>query len=215
MSDETVAAQFLGEVHTREALRNYFAVTLMNPTFHWFFVQGLQALEQELYIPGVSALLNGIEASIRVTVAQLAEGYDGNLSLSPFQLLSNTLLKRAGELGMPIDALAWPGEADFQAKLDTKANVALVQLRHDVCHGNLLRFIHVMEYEKLEILTPESLRSTAAELLGISLAWARRLAVFRNENGRRPKDIPIPPEPPNPLAQWLPPAREAGRSPSS
>ncbi len=88
---------------------------------------------------------------------------------------------------MPVDALAWPGEAAFQAKVDTKDNVVLVQLRHDVCHGNLLRFIQVMEYEQLEILTPECLRSTAAELLAISFVWAGRLAVFRNENGRRPK----------------------------
>lgn len=207
--DNDLRENFLANVKARHAQMTYFATALMNPAFHWFFTQGQQALQQELYIPGVSSLLNGIEASLRVTVAQLDPGYDGDLALSPYQTLSNTLLRKARDLGVPVQNLAWPGEDDFQQKMETKDNVFIVQLRHDVCHGDILRFIEMMEYEQIPILTPESLRSTAAELLAVSFAWAHDLAEFRAQHGRRPAGFEIPGLPENPLAEWLPRRAEA------
>jgi hypothetical protein len=194
---------FLARVREAAERRSYFVATLLNPSFHWFFTQGQDALLGELYIPGVSSLVNGIEASIRVTLAQLDPGYSGTLELSPYQLLSNTLLRKAREVGMPIEALAFPGESDFEENLPTKTNTKVVQLRHDICHGNILPFIQTMEYEQIQILTPECLRATAAQLLGISYVWARDLAQFRDSRGRRPAGHDLPSIPENPLAQWL------------
>ena len=129
---------------------------------------------RELYIPGVSALLNGIEASVRVTMTQIAEDYEGKLVLSRYQVLSNTLLRKARDAGLPVQDLAFPGEHNFNDALErSEMNVEVVQLRHDVCHGNILGFIQRMEFEEMEILTPECIRETAAILLAISYEWAR------------------------------------------
>lgn len=187
------------------ARKQFFQASLMNPAFHWFFTQGQEALMRELYIPGVSALLNGIEASIRVTMTQLAEDYDGKLVLSNYRLLSNTLLRKARDEGLPVHKLAFPGEDDFNNVLERKdKNVEVVQLRHDVCHGNILRFIVTMEFEGIRTLTPECLREIAAILLGVSYEWAKSLAEFRAAHRRRPKGEPIPEIPENPLQRFLP-----------
>ena len=179
--DNADLRDFLEKVKTEQERRAFFAIALMNPAFHWFFTQGQQALEAELYIPGVSSILNGVEASLRVTMAQISPEYDGELSLSPYHVLSNTILSKAHIAGLP----------------------AIVQLRHDVCHGNILNFIQKMEFEQIEILTPECLRPTAALLLGVAYNWAIGLAKFRTNTGRRPEGYPIPKMPINPLEEWL------------
>lgn len=184
--------------------RRFFLDSLMNPTFHWFFCQGQQALDAHLYIPGVSSLLNGIEASLRVTLAQLEPDFSGNeLALSPYQVLSNTLLKKAYDSGMPVDLLKFADDEDLIAQVHTRNNVAIVQLRHDICHGNMLNFIEPIGVDDIRILTPECLRPTAARLLGLSYKWSIGLAQFRAANGLRSPNIPIPDEPRNPLAEWL------------
>jgi hypothetical protein len=189
----------------QEMLRKaFFVETLMNPAFHWYFTQGQDALVAGLILPGISSLLNGIEGSIRVTVAQLAEDYHGDLVLDRQVVLSNRLLRRARDLGLPVDLLAFPGEDDFAQALGTRTNVKLVQLRHDINHGNLLPFIR--EEAEFRILTPECLIAEAAILLGIAYEWAAALAKFREETGWRPSSQgePIPEIPQNPLRQYLP-----------
>jgi len=204
MEDEIDPEVWLAEREAEAQRRSFFCLSLMNPAFHWFFTQGQQALEMELYIPGVSALLNGIEASLRVTMAQLEPDYLGDrLELSPYQNLSNTLLRKGRESGLPVELLKFEDEDDFLAKIDTKENVHIVQLRHDVCHGNILNFRRRMDFEQIDILTPECLRHTAANLLDLSYTWAVGLAKYRAENGRRPEGFPIPEVPVNPLREWL------------
>ena len=194
-----------------EQREDFFRQSLLNPTFHWFFTQGQIALTQELYIPGVSALLNGIEASLRVTMLQIGAEYADRLELSNYRLLSNTLLRQARHEGVPVSTLAFPGELDFLEKLEAgKEDVELVQLRHDVCHGNILRFTQRMEFEQIDILSPECLRGVAAILLGMSFEWAHALALFRASKGRRPPNYEIPAIPSNPLAKWLPKQADCG-----
>ncbi|MDZ4371887.1 MAG: hypothetical protein U1C74_10740 [Phenylobacterium sp.] len=192
------------EKSQRDAARNSFFVgALLNPTFHWHFTQGQQALEQELYLPGVSALLNGIEASLRMTMSELGGGDLERLELSNYQLLSNPLLRQCRDAGLPVEALSFPDEKDFKGQLDTKTSVKVVALRHDICHGNILDFIEILEGEEpIQILTPECLRPTAALLLGLSLRWARDLGEFRSGVGLRPK-LELPPVPENALEEWL------------
>jgi hypothetical protein len=99
--------------------RNHFFEMLCAAEFHWFFVQGLDAIRNEYYVPSVSSLLNGIEASIRVTIAQVS-----GAALSPYRVLSNNLILNAQEVGMPVEALAFPCEADFLEKLKKRSSIA-------------------------------------------------------------------------------------------
>src|SRR5258707_1225114 len=121
-----------------------FVDRLCGAAIHWFFVQGLQAIRSNLYVPGVCSLLNGIEASLRVTIAQVATG-SGIEELSPYRVLSNTLIKNGQELGMPVETLAFPGEMDFLAKLATekpnRVDVEVVRQRNNLCHSNVFEYI--------------------------------------------------------------------------
>ena len=54
--DNADLRDFLEKVKTDQERRAFFAIALMNPSFHWFFTQGQQALEAELYVPGVSCI---------------------------------------------------------------------------------------------------------------------------------------------------------------
>jgi hypothetical protein len=143
---------------------------------HWFFIQGEQALEQELYLPGTIGLLNGIEASIRFTLHKLdGKTLDDDLGAT----LSNPLIRRAGERGLPVQALAFPGEHDFEAKLATRDSyVEVVRVRHNLAHGNIVEYIN----REHDLFTPECLRDTSSRLLKLSREWARQLGEFRKKN---------------------------------
>jgi len=93
--------------------RNYFIERLRAPEVHWFFYQGLEAIQHGFFFPGVSSLLNGIEASLRVTIAQVNKNEAYVTELSRYKVLSNNLIKNGLDLGMPVDKLAFPGETDF------------------------------------------------------------------------------------------------------
>ena len=60
--------------------RNFFLENLQASKFQWFFVEGLIALEEELHLPGLLSLINGIEASLRWTHKQIIrdenQGYE-------------------------------------------------------------------------------------------------------------------------------------------
>src|SRR4051794_23557146 len=101
---------------------NFFLEALSAAEFHWFFVQGMEALRARLYLPGVSALLNGIEASLRVTMRQVTPdpaATDGEFVLSRYTVLSNMLIATARDAGLPVEALASPNETNFFDKLET------------------------------------------------------------------------------------------------
>ncbi|MEG4248229.1 hypothetical protein [Microcoleus sp. Pol10D4] len=155
---------------------------LRGSEMHWFFVQGAQALRKELYIPGVLSLINGIEATLRITIHQLA-GKSFNEDVSDYKLLSNSLINKAGDKGMPILALAFPGESDFSANLATtkpnRVDVKIVALRNDLCHGNVTPFLNRELGEDLIFFTPECLRETSQILLSVSKQWVEELSRFR------------------------------------
>ncbi|MEG3987693.1 hypothetical protein QUA13_11175 [Microcoleus sp. S28C3] len=159
-----------------------FFAHLRGSEMHWFFVQGAQALRKDLYIPGVLSLINGIEATLRITIHQLA-GKSFNEDLSDYKLLSNTLINQAGDKGMPILALAFPGESDFIENLATtkpnRVDVKIVALRNDLCHGNVTPFLNRELGEYLIFFTPECLRETSQILLSVSKQWVEELSRFR------------------------------------
>lgn len=174
--------------------RNHYFESLCAAEFHWFFVQGLDAIENGFFVPGVSSLLNGIEASLRVTIAQVTSEAKAIEELSPYKVLSNNLIQSAGQLGMPITALSFPGEDDFHDKLASekpnRIDVELVRHRNNICHGNIFDFIDRELGPENSIFTPESLKPLAFTLLGVSEGWARELGIYRRNKGMLHYDSP-------------------------
>jgi hypothetical protein len=184
---------------------SFFLEALNAAEIQWFFVQGLEAIRTELYLPGVSALLNGIEASLRVTLQQVASEKRERFELSPYRVLSNVLLNSAHKVGMPVDALAFPGEGDFFARLASqkpnRIDVELVRLRNNICHGNILEFIQVVEGTRDTFFTPECLRETAKTLLVVAFEWVYALGNYRRAKGLPHWCASTPPIPPTPQAR--------------
>lgn len=154
----------------------HFIEKLGAAELHWFFVQGEQALNAELYLPACVSFINGIEASLRVTNHQLArKAIDDELGPT----LSNSLLWKSRERGIPIAELAFPSEADFDVKIEMRQPyVEVVRIRHNLAHGNIMDYIN----QEYGIFTPECLRDLGAQLLNMSSVWAGSLGEFRNEH---------------------------------
>lgn len=167
-------------------LRNFFFERLCAAEFHWFFVQGVDAIMNGLYIPGVSSLLNGVEASMRVTLDQVESGGKSVMELSPYRVLSNNLILKARDMGIPITVLAFPDEIDFDQKLESqkpnRVDVEIVRNRNNICHGNILEFVNRDLGEENSLFTPVSLRILAFTLIDISGAWAEELGKFRRNH---------------------------------
>ena len=166
-------------------LKDFFFKHLQAAEFHWFFVQGVEALMNGFYVPAVSSLLNGIEASLRVTISQASNLEHKIIELSPHKVLSNNLIKNAKELGLPTSVLAFSNEKDFEAKLETlkpkRIDVEIVKQRNNICHGNILEFINTEFGDENSFFTPECLRELSFELLNISGNWVEQLGIYRKE----------------------------------
>ncbi|MHA6247498.1 hypothetical protein ACXYMU_06150 [Pontibacter sp. CAU 1760] len=167
-------------------MRNFFFERLSAAEFHWFFVQGVDCMFNEYYVPAVSSLLNGIEASLRITITQIQNPQNEVIELTPYKVLSNNLIFDAKDLGLPIEVLAFPNEKDFLTKLQTqKPNlvpVEVVRQRNNICHGNILEFVNTELGQENSFFTPVSLRILCFELLNVSGLWAERLGEFRKTN---------------------------------
>jgi hypothetical protein len=166
-------------------LRDFFFKHLNAAEFHWFFIQGVEALIKGYYIPAVSTFLNGIEASLRITICQVSNPGHNNIELSSYKVLSNNLIKNAKELGLPTSALAFSNEKDFETKLETLKpniiNVEIVKQRNNICHGNILEFINTELGDENSFFTPECLRELSFELLNICGNWVEQLGIYRKE----------------------------------
>lgn len=140
---------------------------------HWFFIQAEEALEHGLYLPGTIGLINGIEASIRFTLHKLeSKALDDDLGPT----LSNSLIRRARDAGLPVHALAFPGESDFDVKLaHREPYVEIVRIRHNLAHGNITEYIN----REKGVFTPVCLRDTSSQLVTVSRNWAGQLGDFR------------------------------------
>jgi hypothetical protein len=103
--------------------------------------------------------------------------------LDSIKTLSNNLLKSAKESGLPVEALAFPGEHDFLEKLETKrpnqVNVEIVRIRHNLCHGNILEYINTELGEHNAFFTPECCHELAKILHLVSKGWAVQLGFFK------------------------------------
>nr|WP_290226833.1 hypothetical protein [Trichocoleus desertorum] len=182
--DKTLAGSNSLTVFQRAKATQFFIFYCGDPVIHWFFVQAIDALEHNLYIPACSAILNGIEASLRITIHQVEKSNDIS-KLSPYQVLSNPLILKAKDLGLPVHALALPNETDFKSKLATnkpnRIDVEIVRIRNNICHGNLVEYIDTSSGKEYTVLTPECLQDLAFDLVDVSRLWAYSLGMFRIE----------------------------------
>jgi len=187
-----------GQIQRKHMERVYFASACAPSPFHWHFQQAYDALICDLYLPGLSGLLNGIEASLRTTITALKGlSLGGDLGT----VMHNRLLQSAEEYGMNIQLLAFPSESDFREKLSTRNGVKLVQLRNDICHGNFQRFVR--DVEGVDFFSPECLGGVSAQLLQMSFDWTRHLCDFYHETGWRSSGSVELIVPDNPLKRWL------------
>lgn len=164
--------------------RWFYAEQGLGAEVHWFFVQASQALKNELYLPACTSFLNGIEASLRVTMSQIENPIRVKY-LDPVKTLSNRLLKSALGAGLPIEALAFPEEANFLDKLESKKpnqiNAEVVRVRHNLCHGNITEYVNTDLGEDNAFFTPESCRELADVLHIVSKEWVVQLGIFRRQ----------------------------------
>lgn len=175
---------YLAKVRMEHSERMYFFEQALGAEVHWFFAQGSEALKAELYLPACTSFLIGIEASIRVTMAQIKNPIRVT-ELDSHKILSNKLLLSAHTKGLPVKLLAFQGEDDFIEKITSTAkpspNAEIVRIRHNLCHGNILEYVNTELGESSAFFTPECCRALAITLLNISKSWASGLGDFRKK----------------------------------
>ena len=199
---EDERAAYLVDVQSRHMESTFFLRAFAPSPFHWHFHQAYEALQKDLFLPGVSGLLNGIEASIRTSLCEL-EGrpLDGDQGT----VMSNRLLREARDAGIDTSVLAFPDEDDFAEKVSSNNRadaVRLVRVRNNICHGNFQGYVQ-SHPEMGTFFTPECLAPISARLLEISFAWARELARFKHDAAMGSPVVDDLTPPSNPLAQWL------------
>lgn len=174
----------LEQVRRDHEERVFFLEQGLGADIHWFFSQALEALKSGLYLPACTSFIIGIEASLRVTLAQIDKPARVK-ELDPVKLLSNRLLLNAQQKGLPVQLLSFPNENDFIEKLNSNKpnlkNVELVRVRHNLCHGNILEYVNTELGEDNAFFTPECCRELATTLHEISKAWAEGLGNTRSE----------------------------------
>lgn len=165
------------------------------PVIDWFFKQATEAVHHGLWIPACTSFLNGIETSLMVTLKSLMLKPSVNgqqpapelVDLEGISVMSNTLLRKAKQEGMPVELLSFPAEKDMLAKIAAgrKPEAEIVRLRNNVCHGNILEFIMSVDIgnsEPIRFFTPECCRDLVHELSSISRNWAVGLHKYWVDN---------------------------------
>lgn len=111
------------------------------------------------------------------------------VDLSDMATLSNSLLRRAHQAGMPVTLLAFPDEQDLLAKIADSAPklpyAEIVRVRHNLCHGNILEHIITVSDgmgEPVRLFTPECMRDLAQMLSAISKQWVAGLHQYWRHN---------------------------------
>ena len=165
--------------------RNFFLENLQASKFQWFFVEGLIALEEELHLPGLLSLINGIEASLRWTHKQIIRDENQGYEPEKRSLLNNRLLRDCHDLGMPVERLSFNGEVDFLDKIKSNDRPAeIVRTRNNICHGNVFEYIREIDGDAFFV--PGNLTPVSEQVLWISFHWVEGLGEYRRMRGLPP-----------------------------
>ncbi|OTG90220.1 hypothetical protein [Acinetobacter sp. ANC 3832] len=153
---------------------------------HWFFTQALEAMKHSLFLPACISFIHGIEASIRVTYSKQLKSSTYTLNnFNDVPTLSNSLLKKAQNIGIPINFFKLPNEADFEQNLISKKPnlkyVEIVRVRHNLAHGNIFEFINKELGENNMFFTPECCKELTENLYEISKNWCVELSKFKEK----------------------------------
>lgn len=180
--NEIGITKFLEQQRIEQEERIFFLQHSLGAEVHWFFTQGVEALKHGLYLPACASFLIGIEASLRVTQAQVENPSVVN-ELAPEKTLSNRLLNNARDNGLPVHLLAFPEEVDFSDKLASRKpnliNIEIVRVRHNICHGNILEHRNSALGEDNIFFTPECVHDLTNIIYKISKDWVVGLGEFR------------------------------------
>ena len=181
MTEEDI---YLKKIYSEQARKSFFLSHNLGADVHWLFTQALSALDHELYLPACTSFINGIEASLRITMAQIKKPCIV-MGLDNIPTLSNSLLLAAQNNGLPIKALAFPEENLFLKNLNSKKpnkiDVEIVRIRHNLCHGNFLEYTNTELGEGNYFFTPECCRPLAHQLHDLCCEWTVQLGKFREE----------------------------------
>ena len=156
------------------------------PVIDWFFKQATEALHHELWIPACTSFLNGIETSLMVTLKSLMLKPTVNdqhaapelVDLEGISVMSNALLRKAKQEGVPVELLSFPAEQDMLVKVAAgrTPEAEIVRLRNNLCHGNILEFIM-----SVDIGTSGPIRILR---LNAVVNWRMNFRPFRELGGR-------------------------------
>ena len=189
MSEEE---SYLQEIRIAQERKSFFLHHNLGVEVHWLFTQALSALDSELYLPACTSFINGIEASLRITMAQIKKPCIVT-DLDNIPTLSNSLLLAAKSNGLPIKALSFPEENLFLEKLNSKkpnkTDVEIVRIRHNLCHGNFLEYTNTSLGEGNHFFTPECCRPLAHQLYDLCCEWTVKLGKFREELIKNPNQL--------------------------
>ena len=168
-------------------LKNHFFENIKTAYIHWFFIQGIEAIKHQLFLPAVLSFLNGIESSLRIEMAYIKRKETSQDDCSLVEeldrkaILNNGLIAEANDLGFPVATLAFPDEKEyFIKKVKSKERVKLVDVRNDICHGNILKWVDKKYCNEDYLFTPELLIPLLKTLLWISYNWVEELRNFKN-----------------------------------
>ncbi|AEZ48625.1 MULTISPECIES: hypothetical protein [Enterobacteriaceae] len=188
--DAEACEKYLAQLRELEAYRAYRTTAAID----WFFDQATRAIHGELWLAACTTFLNGIETSLRVTMKLKASQAQPQaptplVDLSDMATLSNALLRRAHQAGMPVTLLAFPDEQDLLTKIADGAPklpyAEIVRVRHNLCHGNILEHIITVSDgmgEPVRLFTPECMRDLAQTLSAVSKVWIAGLHQYWCDN---------------------------------
>jgi hypothetical protein len=147
----------------KEILLSYFK----DASLHWYFIEGLEAFYNGLYVASSCAILNGIETKLKLL----------NNPRNPQDALEGTLtrglVQKLWKKGIPLNDLLLD---DYDRTIINKPNpeIKIVKLRNHLNHGNKMDFFQ--EYEGNKIFVPECLLDINKSLISAIFAWGQALS---------------------------------------
>ncbi len=156
--------------------KNEFIQENSGAEFHWYFLEGVDAYLNGHYLPALLSLICGIESSLRSTLHLMSDSEEDRLYIN--KNMNKQMIIDAKNKSLPISALAFSNEHDFNDKIRNGDKIDLIKLRNDLMHGNIREFTEYFEDQR--IFYPEHLLDPLVEIILISKKWIKELSEFKN-----------------------------------